>query len=450
MDSMKEFLRSAGSVVPSERQINWFDTEFYAFIHFGVNTFTNREWGNGDEDEKIFNPVNLDCDKWVEAIKSAGMKGVILTAKHHDGFCLWQTNTTEHCVRNSPWKDGKGDVVRELSDACRKGGIKFGFYLSPWDRNASCYGTDEYNDFYKAQLTELLTGYGDIFEIWFDGACGEGPNGRRQEYDFDGYIELIRKYQPKACIFNDHGPDVRWCGNEGGKGRHEEWSVVPSELCWNNKNLQTERCLDGGLSYLYNSLDDIGSLNTILYSKGLVFCGSEIDMSIRPGWFYHENEEPHSLERLWNTYLTSVGSNANFNLNIPPRPDGSFDERDVERLMQLGDMIRSAFSNPITELAEVSRQNWEDSDTQCVYNVSFRDNRSISYIVMQENLSVGQRVARFIIQSRSWNGWNTVYEGTTIGHKRICRLKLDGVSELRVVITSARAEVNLKTLEIYG
>ena len=201
-----DFLKEAARVRPSENQKNWFDMEFYAFVHFGPNTFTDREWGDGTEDEKIFNPQKLDCDQWVEAVKAAGMKGLVLTAKHHDGFCLWPSKYTEHSVKNSPCKR---DVVREAAEACRRGGIKFGFYLSPWDRNSEYYGTPAYNDYFCNQLTELLTEYGEIFYVWFDNACGEGPQGKRQEYDFPRYIELIRRYQPQAVIFNDFGPEMR-------------------------------------------------------------------------------------------------------------------------------------------------------------------------------------------------------------------------------------------------
>ena len=294
---MVEFLKEAAHVVPSKRQLDWFEMERYAFVHYGVNTYTDREWGEGTEDEKIFNPTALDCDQWVEAVKSAGLKGLILTAKHHDGFCLWPSKYTEHSVKNSPYK---GDVVREAAEACKRGGIKFGFYLSTWDRNSKYYGTPEYNDYFCNQLTELLTGYGDIFCVWFDNACGEGENGKKQEYDFPRYFELIRKYQPNAVIFNDFGPDTRWCGNEAGEARHAEWAVVPSELCFYSE-VQTgagPMAEDGSLSYMYNTNREIGTMPNILYSKGLVFAPAEIDMSIRPGWFWHENEEPHSLERL--------------------------------------------------------------------------------------------------------------------------------------------------------
>ncbi len=445
-----DFLKQSASVVPSPRQKEWLNTEFYAFVHFSPNTYTNLEWGLGNEDPAIFNPTELDCDQWVKAVKSAGMRGIILTAKHHDGFCLWQTETTKHSVKSSPWKNGKGDVVREVSEACRRGEIKFGFYLSPWDRNSKLYGTPEYNDFYRRQLTELLCNYGDIFEVWFDGACGEGPNGRRQEYDFDSYIDLIRKYQPNACIFNDHGPDIRWCGNEGGHGRNAEWSVIPRELCYRRTTAQTPAGpLSGSLSYLYNSLDEIGSLHTILYTEGLVFAGSEIDMSIRPGWFYHPNEEPHSLDRLFKTYITSVGGNANFLLNIPPMPNGLFDSRDVQRLKELGDLLHKCFGNPITGSAEINRTEIQ-SDTQCVYNISFNEPKNVQYVMLAEDLSIGQRVSGFLIQRPEWNGtWGTVYEGTTIGNKKICPVHLRDIKEFRIFITSARDTVTLKTVDLF-
>ena len=342
---MKEFLRTAAHVVPSERQRRWFDREFYAFVHFSPNTYTGLEWGLGSEDEKIFNPTELDCDQWVEAIKSAGMKGMILTAKHHDGFCLWPSKYTEHSVKNCPLAI---DVVKEASDACRRGGIEFGFYLSPWDRNSRLYGTDAYNEYYKNQLTELLTGYGEIFCVWLDGACGEGPNGRKQVYDFPGIIELVRKYQPNATIFQDGGPDVRWIGNESGKARQSEWAVVPHELCKLSDRAQTGPgpwYVPGvnQLDYLYNTQEDIGGAEQIARSEGLNFCGAEVDMSIRPGWFYHENEEPYSVERLMRAYLSSVGHNACFNLNIPPMPSGRFDPRDVKRLAEFGSALREAF-----------------------------------------------------------------------------------------------------------
>src|SRR5690606_16658294 len=225
-DTPKDIIRKAAHVTPSPRQLRWQQLELTAFFHFGVNTFTNREWGTGKEDPKVFNPSNLDAEQWIRTAKEAGIKQVILTAKHHDGFCLWPTAVTKYSVKSSPWKDGKGDLVKEVADACKKYDIGFGVYLSPWDRNAKVYGTPEYNDFFVEQLTELLTKYGQIDEVWFDGANGEGPNGKKQVYDFERWYQLIRKLQPSAVIAV-MGPDVRWVGTETGYGRETEWSVVP-------------------------------------------------------------------------------------------------------------------------------------------------------------------------------------------------------------------------------
>jgi len=448
--SIKDFMNYAASIVPSKRQLDWYDTEFYAFVHFSPNTYTNLEWGYGNEDPAIFNPTELDCDQWVEAIKSAGMKGMILTAKHHDGFCLWQTAYTEHSMKNSPYKNGKGDIVREASDACRRGGIKFGVYLSPWDRNSKYYGTDEYNDYYCNQLTELLTNYGEISEVWFDGACGEGPNGKKQVYDFERYISIIRKLQPNAVIFNDHGPDVRWCGNEAGKGRHAEWAVVPRELCFRCERQSVKspgKMMDGSLDHMYNHDQDIGSLQNIMYSDELVFAGSEIDMSIRPGWFYHENEEPHSLERLFNTYLTSVGGNCGFNLNIPPMPNGKFNDKDVARLRELGDALKNAFGTKLSP--KITRDESIVSDTQCAYTIEFDKPTHVNYVVLAEDISKGQRIETFVL--REWSDivpWNPIYSGTTVGHKKICKLDRT-VTKFQVFVSCARDTVEFREISLY-
>jgi alpha-L-fucosidase len=283
---LKEFLKVAANVKPDHTQLERLrETPFYAFVHFSPNTYTNLEWGDGTEDPAIFNPTELDCEQWVKAVKSAGMKGLILTAKHHDGFCLWQTKYTEHSMKNSPYKNGKGDIVKECAEACKKHGIKFGFYLSPWDRNSKYYGTDEYNDYYVNQLTELLTNYGEIFHVWFDNACGEGPNGKKQVYDFDRYIKTIRKYQPNATFFNDKG-GMRWCGNEAGKAAHAQWCVVPYELCSISEHkTDVEPLMEGSLDDIRNSDTTLGSISNIMYSRALTFCPAETDMSIRPGWF---------------------------------------------------------------------------------------------------------------------------------------------------------------------
>ncbi len=457
---MIPFLKEAAQARPTQKQLDWFDLEQYAFVHFGVNTFTDREWGDGREEESLFNPQKLDCGQWVEAVKAAGMKGLVLTAKHHDGFCLWPSRHTEHSVKNSPL--GR-DVVKEAAQACREGGIRFGFYLSPWDRNSPYYGTSAYNDFFCAQLTELLTEYGEIFYVWFDNACGEGPGGKRQEYDFPRYFELIRKYQPGAVIFNDYGPDVRWCGNEAGAARHEEWAAVPSELC-PFAPVQTgpgPLFGEGDLSYLYNTAQEIGSLPNILYSKGLAFVPAEIDMSIRPGWFWHPQEEPHSLKRLFDTYLASVGNNACLHLNIPPNRNGLFDPRDVQRLKEFGALLRQEFGAPLpTQVEEVPGC----PPTQAQYRVCFtRPRRDAKYVVLQEDIAQGQRVESFRIVGEFASGREYVlYQGTCIGHKRICRLQdpyegqnpltVDGnpdLCRLTVHVTAARDQVRMRSIQVF-
>ena len=415
---MEKFIKDAANVFPSKKQLDWFAMEQYAFVHFGVNTFTDREWGDGTESEEIFNPTELNCDQWVDAFKSAGIRGVVLTAKHHDGFCLWPSAYTEHSVKNSPYK---GDVVKELSCACRRGGIKFGFYLSPWDRNSKYYGTAEYNDYFCNQLTELLTNYGEIFCVWFDGACGEGKNGKKQVYDFERYIDLIRKYQPNAVIFSDGGPDVRWCGNEAGKARRSEWSVVPVEIGKLAKSQTGEGPLSnkGSLSYLYNTYEKIGDTNQILYSKGLAFLPSEVDTSIRTGWFWHENDEPKTKEELFEIYLNSVGNNACLNLNIPPNKQGLIDERDVKRLKEYGELLSETFENPV----ECSIEKVENFEYQPEYIVKLdRPVKAINYVVVCEDISKGQRVEDFIICASNYNGKDfPLYQGTCIGHKKMSR-----------------------------
>ena len=457
---MVPFLQEAAHVRPSQKQLNWFSMEMYAFIHFSPNTFTDLEWGDGTEPESVFNPTRLDCDQWVAAIKAAGLKGMVLTAKHHDGFCLWPSRYTEHSVKNCPVPR---DIVGEAAEACKRGGIKFGFYLSPWDRNSKYYGTPAYNDYFCNQLTELLTQYGDIFYVWFDNACGEGPNGKKQQYDFPRYFELIHKYQPNAVIFNDFGPDIRWCGNEAGIARHSEWAVVPTELC-RYATAQTgagPMADQGDLSYMYNTDQEIGTLSNILYSKGLAFVPSEINMSIRPGWFWHEKEEPHSLERLFNTYLTSVGANACFHLNIPPTREGLLDERDVKRLKEFGDLIRQEFGTPVAASVEKVAG---CPATQPKYTITFdRPVKNLKYVVLSEEIAEGQRVESFRITADFASGGQyALYQGTCIGHKHICQLQdpfahqnplIDDstpeIRQLTVQVTAARDEVLMKEITVY-
>lgn len=456
----KDFLKEAASVKPNSRQLKWMETGFYAFIHFGVNTFTDSEWGSGEEAESIFWPRRMNCDQWVESIKSAGMKALILTAKHHDGFCLWPSKYTEHSVKNSSWSR---DVVKEASDACKRGGIKFGFYLSPWDRNSKLYGTPEYNDYFCSQLTELLTNYGEISYVWFDNACGEGKNGKKQLYDFPRYINLIRKHQPDAVIFNDFGPDIRWCGNEAGIARQSEWAVVPHELC-HYSEVQTgpgPMASEGDLSFLYNTTHNLGTLNNIMYSKGLTFTPSEINMSIRPGWFWHEKEIPHDMDRLFDVYINSVGANACFNLNIPPDKDGLIDERDVQRLKELGNKIRDEFSKETP--ADIQKTD-RSYPTQPEFQITFEStDQNIKYVILKEDIARGQHVESFQIEAELENGLHfPLYQGTTIGNCKICLLKdpfedqnplfesmLSSLEKLILRITSARDEVYLKEIKVY-
>ncbi len=451
MSDFQDFIKEAGNVVPSKRQLEWFRTGFYAFIHFSPNTYTDLEWGLGNESPDIFDPKKLDCDQWVESVKAAGMKGVVITAKHHDGFCLWDTKYTDHNVMNSPCKR---DIVKEVAKACERAGMKFGFYLSPWDRHSPLYGTDAYNNYYTSQLTELLTGYGEVFHIWFDGACGDMG---KQDYNFRKYWELVRKYQPNATIFNDRGPDVRWCGNEEGTHRHAEWAVVPSELCGFAEMQTSPSPIIGSLAHMQNSDPDIGSLSNIMYSKGLVFAGAEIDMSIRKGWFWHEKEEPHSLDRLFNTYLNSVGGNACLNLNVPPNRDGLIDNRDVARLRELGAKINTELGKDHAEGATVERVT-EMSDTQCVFEVTMKEAAKIRYIELAEDLTKGQRIETFKIElyneDMSALQDYSVFNGTSVGFRKICciaRDLWDGIvsQKLKITITSARDRVMLDHVKVY-
>lgn len=446
---MKNFIKNAAHVKPSENQLRMLrETPFYAFVHFSPNTYTNLEWGDGTEDPQIFNPTELDCEQWAKAIKSAGMKGMVLTAKHHDGFCLWPTKYTEHSIKNSPYKNGTGDIVREAAEACKKHGLKFGFYLSPWDRNSKLYGTDEYNTYYKNQLTELLTNYGEIFHVWFDGACGEGPNGKKQVYDFDGYIKLVEKYQPNATIFHDTGT-IRWCGNEAGSAPYAQWAVVPVELCPMNEPQTNGALVEGNIEFNYNSDIAIGSLETIIYSKGLVFAPAETDMSIRPGWFYHEDEKPHSLERLFNTYLNSVGNNTTFNLNIPPMPNGKFNDEDVKRLKELGELLNKEFGTNHAEGTEFETLPGY-GETQPEYIVKLNGVKTVKYIELAEKISEGQRISSFRIFTKNKEGyWDDATQSTTVGSRKILKIAPVETDEIKIGIMSSRDVPEIEWVKVY-
>ena len=429
-------------LVPTPQQLEWQQMEFTAFLHFGMNTFTGNEWGHGTDSPELFNPSELDCEQWVKALKEGGFKMALLTAKHHDGFCLWPTATTEYSVKNSPWKDGKGDVVRELRDACEKYGMKFGVYLSPWDRNAVSYGdSPAYNKFFIEQLTELLSNYGEVHEVWFDGACGEGPNGKKQEYDWTAILAKIRELQPKA-VTAIMGDDVRWVGNEGGLGRETEWSatVIPPGSYTHKKAAKEALGLE-------EMSKDLGSRELVAKAQEAYWYPSEVDVSIRPGWFYHaeQDEQVRSLANLVNIYYRSVGCNSVLLLNIPPDRRGLIHEVDVQRIKELSDYIGKTFA---TNYLENGAQMWKAEVGQSKeYNV--KPGTMVNTFLIQEDIAQGQRVEDFLVEAYSNGAWQYATEGTTVGYKRLLRFSDCQPEKIRVTIRGARATANISNVGLY-
>ena len=471
---MSELARRLIQVAPSPRQARLQQMEFYAFVHFTVNTFTDREWGDGTEDPAIFNPTRFDANQWVDAVKAAGMKGLILTCKHHDGFCLWPSRVTGHTVAASPYKGGGGDIVGEVADACRRGGIGFGVYLSPWDRNQPLYGTGRaYDDFFVAQLTELLTGYGDIFAVWFDGACGEGPNGRKQHYDWERYYRVIRQLQPGACI-HVCGPDIRWCGNEAGDTRESEWSVVPRRTADTEKVASASQQADDDAfrQRKIRAQDrDLGSREVLREEPDLIWYPAEVNTSIRPGWFWHaaEDDQVRPLDKLIDIYEKSVGGNATFLLNIPPTDEGLFHPHDVQRLRELGAYIRDSYGDNLLDSAALSADAAaEDHGIGCVradddgcYIPAREDGTAeivlrweqpqwIRRVVLKEQILLSQRVERFAIDAWVDGAWREEARGTVIGYKRIAVLGGVRTDALRIRILEARVAPTVKFIGVYG
>jgi len=447
----------AARVVPHPRQLEWQKLEMTAFIHFGVNTFTDREWGTGDESPELFNPTSLNAEQWVTVLKEAGMKMVIITAKHHDGFCLWPTKTTDHSVASSPWKGGNGDVIRELKDACDKQGMKFGVYLSPWDRNADSYGdSPAYNRFYLEQLTELLTWYGKVDEVWFDGANGEGPDGRRQEYDWQAYYDLIRKLQPDA-VTAVMGEDVRWVGTESGYGRETEWSVTALAP----GGTEASRAINEALGLTPMS-GDLGSSTLLREAENVYWYPAEVDVSIRPGWFWHAAEDSlvKDAGKLADIYLSSVGRNAVLLLNVPPDNRGLITDYDINSLRGLKEWIDSLY---LTDLLNGARPYGRGAsgaiDGDNLTSWSPRRDRVASFVpaiaatfnvaMLQEDISRGQRVEKFVIEAMSGSTWDTIAEGTTIGYKRLIRFPEVKADEIRLTIVSSRADPHISTFALY-
>lgn len=427
----------ASRLVPTPEQLAWQEQELTAFVHFGINTYTDREWGDGTEDPALFNPTNLDTDQWCQVLSEAGFKMVILTAKHHDGFCLWPTKTTSHSVASSPWRDGNGDVVGDLAESCKKYGLRLGLYLSPWDRNHPTYGEgDAYNQVYLEQLRELLTNYGEVWEVWFDGANGEGPNGKVQEYDWEAVISLIKELQPNA-ITAIMGRDVRWVGNERGLGRETEWSatVLPPASLPTAAKIKEEL----GISEV---AEDLGGREMLDRASELFWYPSEVDVSIRPGWFYHESEAPKSLSHLADIYFQSVGMNSSLLLNIPPNREGLFAPNDVERIAELGDFIREfGRHDAVKEFKPFALEAGSYKELE------LSDEEMISAIVLQEEIAKGQRVELFEVDAFVGNEWLKVAHGTTIGYKRILLLEQPvRATKLRFKLLESRDRANITHL----
>ena len=463
--------------VPTARQIAYQQMEFFCFIHFSVNTFTGSEWGDGTEPESIFNPTELDVRQWAKVAVDGGMKGLILTCKHHDGFCLWPSKYTEHSIKNSPYKNGKGDIVRETAEACREHGLKFGVYLSPWDRNNSSYGKGkEYDDYYIKQLTELLTEYGDIFVVWLDGACGEGLSREVQTYDWQRYYKLVRELQPNAVI-SISGPDVRWCGNEAGEVRSSEWSVVSADI--------TDPAITAALSQhedneefrnrpLDERQEDLGSRERLANEKELAWYPAETDVSIRPGWFYHpeEDDQVRSFKNLKDIYLKSVGGNTTLLLNLPPMKNGMIHSTDVKNLKELGTFIEKSFRINLLDCAiintlpetDVNGENGdvlrtdeyetyfmnEDGNQKLQIILQWKEEKELNYVVLKEAIPFSQRVERFRVCYETSDGYmKECYQGTTIGYKRILVLNKIKTTNLVIEIYDARVAPVLSFIGVY-
>ncbi|MBD0831894.1 alpha-L-fucosidase [Aestuariibaculum sediminum] len=451
--------------VPTKKQLNWHDMEFYAFVHFSLNTFTNKEWGYGDESPELFNPTHLDCNQWAKVVKDAGMKGIIITAKHHDGFCLWPSKFTDRSVKNSPWKNGKGDVVKELAEACKTYGLKFGIYLSPWDRNHPEYGKPAYVTYFRNQLQELLTNYGDVFEMWFDGANGgDGYYGGANEirkintleyYDWEETYKMIYDISPNTLVWGIGPSEARWIGNERGRAGKTNWCL-----------LRQKDDLEGKVHYTeyMNGHED-----------GEKWVPGEADVSIRPGWFYHESEDDkvRPLEEMVDIYYESIGRNANLLLNLPVDKTGQVNAHDIQRLQELTAVIKADFKEDLlrtsTATATDVRGNsnkyapqgliddnkttyWATNDSIKNASVTFNFDKATAFnrLELQEFIKLGQRVKRFSIQILTNNQWKTIAEETTIGYKRILRFPRIETSALRLNITDSKANIVLASVRAYN
>jgi len=465
---MDSFIEKLVSIRPNENQIAWQSLEFTAFFHFGMNTFTNKEWGDGKEAPVTYNPTNIDTDQWCKSVKSAGIKACLITAKHHDGFCLFDTATTNHNVILS---QKPLDIVASLAKSCKKYNLKMGVYLSPWDMNAQTYGTGiPYDDFFCAQLEELTTKYGDIYSVWFDGACGEGANGKKQVYDWGRYYAVIRKNQPKAVIAVC-GPDVRWIGNEGGHTRPSEWSVVAGKMRRSETTLALSQQADNNTfreKRIASEDEDLGSqeflLDVVNSGGDLCWYPAEVDVSIRPGWFYHpeEDHKVRSVENLLDIYVKSVGGNAVLLLNIPPDINGQINAADVKILEALGERIRKIFTENLFTDADISIEGenkhellndndhyWMGKTEQIAIDITLPIPKTLTHIVLCEEIRESQRIESFTLSVEMNGLWQEIYRGTTVGYKKICLFAPTVAEKWRINITKSRISPTLRYIGGY-
>ncbi|MPZ17155.1 MAG: glycoside hydrolase family 29 [Luteitalea sp.] len=438
--------------VPTGAQVAWQRLELNAFVHFGPNAFTGAEWGTGREDPGVFNPSQLDAGQWARVFKNAGFKGVVITAKHHDGFCLWPSKLSTHTVAQSPWRGGRGDLLRELSDACRAAGLRFGVYLSPWDRHHPTYGTPQYNGVFADMLEEVLSSYGPIFEVWFDGANGEGPNGKRQIYDWNLFQSTVRRLQPSAVMFSDSGPDVRWVGNERGEAPLTAWSLLDRSRYFPGTPLSHE--LGEGSRF------------------GRDWVPPECDVSIRPGWFHRssEDERVKSSRRLLEIYEASVGRNCTLLLNVPPDRRGRIADPDIaalEGFRQLldatygldlasgarveADAVRGAAFAPANVVDQDVDTYWAAPDgvVRASVTLTLPEARRFDRVVLQEYIPLGQRVDGFLIEAKVGESWERIGFGTTIGHKRIVTVPPTTTRQVRIILDEARACPTLASISLH-
>jgi len=439
--------------LPSTKQEEWHDMEFYLFAHFGPNTFTNLEWGQGTEQEDIFNPTALDCRQWCRIAKAAGAKGIIITAKHHDGFCLWPSKYSAHTVAQSKWRNGRGDVIRELKEACKEYGLKMGIYLSPWDRNHPKYGTAAYNDVFVNMMKEVVDRYGPFFEFWWDGANGEGPNGKKMIYDWKKFKLTLKMMAPNTVVFSDIGPDIHWVGNESGLAGKTNWSLLDTAGFQPGIGAPSTDTLNRG------------------NENGHVWLPAECDVSIRPGWFYHKEEDSavKTPTQLFGLYLKSVGRNSTLLLNVPPDRRGLYTAFDSAALMGFKELRDQSFAyslarkkgTKITTALHIETKNLTDKNAQTYlslgtnYNsnpieIKFREPEIVNCIVLQEPTRMGQRIRSFTVEVLGDEG-TSIYkvDATTIGHKRILSFPKQLASRIRITITDSKAIPLLGELDVF-